>query len=535
LDASKKRKATHSLDAAWGRQVQAHNTTIDLVAWKAQFIQWTVRSGISLREAAAKYHNELLAFQNLRIEGILPTSHNTVASWILQAFEEAKPKVAQVLAKATSSKLTISFDGWTANSKVLDLLGIICHYLDENNTRRAVVLGLRDTLGSHTGANMADHLLSVLQDYKLSKQVTYFMADNATNNDKALAVLSGYLPSMKLDPVKHRLRCSGHIYNLVCKAILYGVDSDCLEDASQASQSMTKVSSFEAVINGGDDESKLTAWRKKGPVGKLHNTVIQIKGSSSSRLLFESKQRQSFVADDEDSEVVKLYRVVVNGGIRWNSTYLMIDRAMRLKEALHLYQDDHHSNSDLADYLTAEDWRELADLKDLLMPVYDASMKVQTHDTGLHEVLTSMDFILTHLEAAKDKITTTDASYFKACVNLSWQKLDQYYTKTDLSPAYIIAVFLHPQYKLGWFKRHWGIDEYYKAIACVEEQYNLLKNEIGATAEVSTSARARALQPSRELTAYEQYNRLSSPTEDEDDDLQRYKSAKIEKFGTDPL
>jgi hypothetical protein len=83
---------------------------------------------------------------------------------------------------------------------------------------------------------------------------------------------------------------------------------------------MTKVSSFEAVINGSDDESKLMAWRKKGPVGKLHNTVIQIKGSSSSRLLFESKQRQSFVADDEDLEVVKLYRVVVNGGIRWNST-----------------------------------------------------------------------------------------------------------------------------------------------------------------------------------------------------------------------
>jgi len=36
---------------------------------------------------------------------------------------------------------------------------------------------------------------------------------------------------MKLDPVKHRLRCSRHIYNLVYKAILYGVDSDYLEDA----------------------------------------------------------------------------------------------------------------------------------------------------------------------------------------------------------------------------------------------------------------------------------------------------------------
>jgi hypothetical protein len=63
-----------------------------------------------------------------------------------------------VLTKATS-KLTLLFDGWTANNKVLDLLGIIVHYLNENHERRVVVLGLRDTLGSHIGANIADHLL----------------------------------------------------------------------------------------------------------------------------------------------------------------------------------------------------------------------------------------------------------------------------------------------------------------------------------------------------------------------------------------
>jgi hypothetical protein len=142
---------------------------------------------------------------------------------------------------------------------------------------------------------MADHLLSAIQDFSLGERIAFFIADNASNNDKALAVLSTYLASLQLDPVKQRLRCSGHIYNLVCKAILYGVDSDCLDDALQASASeltMTSVSSFEAVINGGSsDEAKLTAWRKKGPVGKLHNTVVHIKSSSSRRLLFESKQR----------------------------------------------------------------------------------------------------------------------------------------------------------------------------------------------------------------------------------------------------
>lgn len=349
-------------------------------------------------------------------------------------------------------------------------------------------------------------------------------------------MLSSYLPSLKIDPVKQRLRCSGHIYNLMCKAILYGVDGDCLEDASQEATisqlTMTSVSSFEAVINGGSsDEAKLTAWRKKGPVGKLHNTVIHIKSSSSRRLLFESKQRQGgSTPEDEESDAMKIYRVVVNGGIRWNSTYLMIERAMLLKDALHLYQDDHHSETDAADYLTSEDWYQLADLLELLRPIYDASMRVQSRDTGLYEVLTSMDFILTHLESAKLKPTYTAAPYFKACVNLGWWKLDQYYTKTDLNPAYIMAVFLHPHYKMSWFKRHWCADEIKKARCYIDSQYLIAK-------AASTTTQQQPAMPvvSKDLNLYDAYNRLSSPTEDDEDDLQRYMSERIAPFATDPL
>jgi len=46
---------------------------------------------------------------------------------------------------------------------------------------------MRDTLGSHTGANIADQLFDVLKDYQISRsQIAFFVADNATNNDKAL-------------------------------------------------------------------------------------------------------------------------------------------------------------------------------------------------------------------------------------------------------------------------------------------------------------------------------------------------------------
>ena len=77
---------------------------------------------------------------------------------------------------------------------------------------------------------MADHLSATLRDFSLT-EVDYFIADNATNNDMALEVLIGMRPQYCHDKVKQRFRCVGHIYNLVCKAILYGVDSDCLKDA----------------------------------------------------------------------------------------------------------------------------------------------------------------------------------------------------------------------------------------------------------------------------------------------------------------
>jgi hypothetical protein len=80
---------------------------------------------------------------------------------------------------------------------VLDLLGIVYYYLDDTYKRRAIVLSLRNTLGSYTSSNIADYLLQVIRDFLIdTKKIAYFIADNASNNDKALTVLSSYLPSM---------------------------------------------------------------------------------------------------------------------------------------------------------------------------------------------------------------------------------------------------------------------------------------------------------------------------------------------------
>jgi hypothetical protein len=104
------------------------------------------------------------------------------------------------------------------------------YYLRDDDKLYNVVLIIRDTLSSHTRANIADHLFDVLKEYQISSnQIAYFIADNTTNNDTALAALSEHIA---IDLVASRLRYTGYIFNLVYTAILFGVlDKEAFTDS----------------------------------------------------------------------------------------------------------------------------------------------------------------------------------------------------------------------------------------------------------------------------------------------------------------
>ncbi|GAB7336618.1 hypothetical protein MBLNU13_g10314t2 [Cladosporium sp. NU13] len=137
---------------------------------------------------------------NPRIEDLVPRSVNTVRDWIMQAASDAKITIEKSLRQSASS-ITISFDDWTANNG-LDFLGVTAHYLDASLNPRAILLGLRDTRGSHSGDSIAEEVLRVIHDYDMGEKVRYFMADNASANDRAIKVLS---ESLEIDPQCHRI------------------------------------------------------------------------------------------------------------------------------------------------------------------------------------------------------------------------------------------------------------------------------------------------------------------------------------------
>lgn len=202
------------------------------------------------------------------------------------------------------------------------------------------------------------------------------VSDNAAANDRAIKVLSG---SLDIHPEYHRLRCGAHVINLVAKAVLYGADIDALEPGEREEflSDSSHVAAFEALVRSVPSEEALKTWRRKGPVGKLHNLVAHIQKTPKRRGFFVMKQNV-----DADSDDDRIYRVIVNGGIRWNSSCDMIERAIKLRGAIELYQTHFRSLGDCdrlptSDCLDTGDWSELERLLEVLLPLKSASLRLQ--------------------------------------------------------------------------------------------------------------------------------------------------------------
>lgn len=77
-------------------------------------------------------------------------------------------------------------------------------------------------------------LHSIILTFSIEGKLGAFMMDNADNNDTALRALRTMLPpTASLDPKESRLRCLGHMINLVVKALLYGSRSSALQKELQ--------------------------------------------------------------------------------------------------------------------------------------------------------------------------------------------------------------------------------------------------------------------------------------------------------------
>jgi len=274
--------------------------------FKNAFLEWVILDDVKHRKAASRRLRRCFKIVNIQAVDAFPNSHRTVATWIHELFNHFEPEIIEEI-RTAKSRITISFDGWGSKHEKLSVLGVVVHFINARYESVTRLISLPE-LPSHgkTGVNQASVLLPLLTRFGItSENLGYFVLDNALNNDTTLAELGKH---MDFDPTDKRLRCIGHVFNLIVEQYLFG------QDALSFDEDFKKAGPIE----------RRQLWRRRREIGKLHNIVAHVNASGKRAELFTALQD----THNEGEAEGKRWQLVLDGGIRWNSSYMMILRAL---------------------------------------------------------------------------------------------------------------------------------------------------------------------------------------------------------------
>lgn len=404
------------------------------------------KDDITLSQATSPHLQRLLARSGPKVTNLLP-QRSSVRRWIMDAYVQRKPEVAESL-HTSLSDVSLSFDGWSSPNG-LSLLGVVAHWIDKDCTLRNALIGMPRLEGQHSGEKIAMAVSALIRDYGIQRKIGAFVLDNATNNDTAVEILA---QEFGLDPAQCRLRCWGHTVNLVVKALLFGEG----------------LTAFQKELSDAGDDESFDIWRRQHAIGKLHNIVRYIMRSDQRVQMFNEAQRD--IADDITTFC---YRLVKDTGIRWNSVYNMIARALLLENPIRSYcrqwrRQDNKAYDLSQDFLSEGDWEELRHYEELLLPFKLATERLEGKGNklslegshgALWEVLPAFDFLFMMLKIRADDVSKNPdlfVDHYRHCINHGFEKLKEYYGKSDRTRLYRAAIALHPCYRNDYFANAWA-------------------------------------------------------------------------------
>lgn len=399
----------------------------------------------------------------------LPTSHNTISSWVKQAYEDKRATVKKLLASSLS-KIHLSFDNWSSGNH-LAFTAIVAHFCSPTFSIESILIGFRELRGPHSGENIAEVVDEVLQDFSIiPDKIGCFILDNAINNDTCITALAKTYKWDKSEVYTRRLRCFGHIINLVAQAFLFGSESEIF--AYTLDQLQRQID---------DGTIKTPMWKLCGPIGKLHYTVVYIRKTP--------QRRQEFAAGGPDCDSTTLVPKQDNT-TRWNSAFLMIVRALSLRQQIDYFSFQNRSIRDNdgglkpEQILTPEDWLILTQLAEGLQVFHTATVALEGYAKdakfgAMWECIPVLEVLSNNLIRLQVEyplsttFKTTDISnmnpkpehlpganpateFMCESVNRAWVKFQEYYSLTGRSIWYIAGLILNPEQKWNYLEYAWG-------------------------------------------------------------------------------
>ena len=270
---------------------------------------------------------ELLA--HIQPKYMLPSRRYFSDVMLPKTYQELKARISSQLDEANATHISFTSDIWTSNHSVESFVSLTGHWIDKDFARCSAVLSAKHFPGSHTGENISHMICQMMTDWEISEDRQHILVRDGASN-MALGLQLADISSV---------HCFLHILDLVIK------DS---------------ILSQRAIID-------LCA--------KVRQIATHFNHSSLARQNIKNLQGEQGIQ-------LPLFPVQ-DVSTRWNSTYLMLERAFHLKRSLQIYT----ANNDDLPILTANQWNLCEKMLRILQPFFEITKQVSSEQSSLSDVI----------------------------------------------------------------------------------------------------------------------------------------------------
>ena len=389
---------------------------------------------------------ELLA--HLQPRYLIPSRKYFSDNVIPNIYEEIRAIVMEKLIEAKF--ISFTSDIWTCSSSKESFISLSGHWIMEDLSNCNAVLHSSHFPGSHTGVNIGNKLQSMWDSWDIKeKSRNILVRDGASNMTLGCDMIK--IPSV---------HCTIHLLQLVV--------TDCLDSQRYVTDLLTKCRK----LTGHFNHSSLACSEFKN---------LQTDQGLSPLLLVQDVQT------------------------RWNSTYLMLERMLKLKRYVQQYLGDH---SELL-IITSNEWKIMNNLVKLLEPFFRLTKEMSGEYCLLSTVIPNMCTLQLFLSKVSDDdqgVQTMKQELLKSlgkrffatdediALHLQKKKNSKHKPLNILKTReYVLSTAIDPRFKLAFFSndykqnvKSWLIEEILQIHETEKQPQEVEKSQLDSSGDESS-------------------------------------------------
>lgn len=349
-----------------------------------------------------------------RVNLYTPHSRRTATRDIVKMYVSKKAALRDWF-KSTKQRVSLTTDIWTAQATGASYMVVTVHFVDDNWQLRKLIIGFK-YITDHRGQTIATVLLECLAEWGIQKVFT-ITVDNATANTSALRRFQGEFSTLGNEALVMQgefmhVRCAAHIINLIVK---------------------------DGLAEMGDS------------VLAIRNAVQYVRSSTPRLKSFELRV---------DSGKMTRGSLPLDVKTRWNSTFLMLQRAMKFRLAFdkmetedRLY-NDHFNETENGNKMVGppaiDDWNVVQRLVKFLIIFYNSTLVVSASSSvcshKCYGEIVTIEKNLIRLSSSVDRELKSKASDMKAKFEKYWDGIK------NINKILIVATVFDPSKKMQFAK-----------------------------------------------------------------------------------